>query len=112
VNDIFSSEAIIKAAQGCNVFMYSRHLFSLLSHDINSNAMNPPPLELFKSVTDEERITKRNLRTEGVKSLFEASKAVGAKTFLHQSLIWVARPKGVSIQCCPVTSIHRSIIIR
>src|SRR6202158_4885259 len=74
--DLFDAESLAKAADGC---------------DTLAHAATAIPTKR-KSVPSDWAMNDR-IRRKGTRCLTEAAAKIGAKTYLQQSVVWVARPK-------------------
>lgn len=75
--DVYDAASLAKAAEGCDVVVRA--------------ATAIPKSGRVKAADFRET---GELRTEGTKALLAAALRVGAKTFLQESIVWVARPRG------------------
>jgi nucleoside-diphosphate-sugar epimerase len=73
--DVFDAAALAGAAAGCEVVI---------------RAATSIPQKAKARLADFEM--NNRLRTEGTKALLQAARAIKAKTFLQESIVWVARP--------------------
>jgi len=74
--DLFDAESLAFAADGCDTFIHAATAIPVKQKTIPADwAMND------------------HIRRKGTRCLTEAAAKVGAKTYLQQSIAWVARPK-------------------
>ena len=74
--DLFDAESLAKAAEGCDTFIHAATAIPAKSKTIPADwAMND------------------HIRRKGTRCLTEAAAKIGAKTYLQQSIAWIARPK-------------------
>jgi len=74
--DLFDAESLAIAADGCDTFIHAATAIPVKQKTIPADwAMND------------------HIRRKGTRCLTEAAAKVGAKTYLQQSIAWVARPK-------------------
>ncbi len=92
--DVFDVEALTKAAEGCEVVIRA-------ATAIPRSASAGP-----KDFAETGR-----LRSEGTRALLAAALRVGARVFLQESIVWVARPpdgapfdEGSPVQADPITA--------
>ena len=77
--DLFDAESLAIAAEGCDTFIHAATAIPVKQKTIPADwAMND------------------HIRRKGTRCLTEAAAKVGAKTYLQQSIAWVARPKNDS----------------
>jgi nucleoside-diphosphate-sugar epimerase len=77
--DLFDAESLAIAAEGCDTFIHAATAIPVKQKTIPADwAMND------------------HIRRKGTRCLTEAAAKVGAKTYLQQSIVWVARPKSDS----------------
>src|SRR6202051_735142 len=77
--DLFDAESLAKAAQGCDTVIHAATAIPVKQKSIPADwAMND------------------HVRRKGTRCLTEAAARIGAKTYLQQSIAWVARPKNDS----------------
>ncbi len=77
--DLFDAESLAKAAEGCDTVIHAATAIPVKQKTIPSDwAMND------------------HIRRKGTRCLTEAAAKIGAKTYLQQSIAWVARPKDES----------------
>ena len=74
--DLFDAESLAKAADGCDTIIHAATAIPAKRKSVPSDwAMND------------------RIRRKGTRCLTEAAAKIGAKTYLQQSVVWVARPK-------------------
>jgi 2-alkyl-3-oxoalkanoate reductase len=74
--DLFDAESLAKAADGCDTIIHAATAIPTKRKSVSSDwAMND------------------RIRRKGTRCLTEAAAKIGAKTYLQQSVVWVARPK-------------------
>ena len=74
--DLFDAESVAKAADGCDTIIHAATAIPTKRKSVPSDwAMND------------------RIRRKGTRCLTEAAAKIGAKTYLQQSVVWVARPK-------------------
>jgi nucleoside-diphosphate-sugar epimerase len=73
--DVFDEQALVQAADGCQVVIRA--------------ATAIPRKPKFKVV---DFVANDRLRTEGTRALLAAARRVGARVFLQESIVWIARP--------------------
>ncbi|MBZ5658984.1 MAG: NAD(P)H-binding protein [Acidobacteriia bacterium] len=77
--DLFDADSLARAADGCDTIMHAATAIPTKQKPSPSDwAMND------------------RIRREGTRCLTEAAAKTGAKTYLQQSIVWVARPKDES----------------
>jgi len=77
--DLFDAESLAKAAEGCDTVIHAATAIPVKQKTAPSDwAMND------------------RIRRKGTRCLTEAAAKIGAKTYLQQSIAWVARPKNDS----------------
>jgi nucleoside-diphosphate-sugar epimerase len=74
--DLFDSESLAMAAEGCDTVIHA-------ATAIPTKAKTTP----------EDWAMNDRIRRQGTRRLTEATGKIGAKTYLQQSVVWVARPK-------------------
>jgi nucleoside-diphosphate-sugar epimerase len=74
--DLFDAESLSKAAEGCDTII----------HAATSIPAKRKPAPADWAMND-------HIRRKGTRCLTEAAAKIGAKTYLQQSIAWVARPK-------------------
>jgi nucleoside-diphosphate-sugar epimerase len=74
--DLFDAESLAKAADGCDT----------LIHAATAIPTTPKPAPSEWAMND-------HIRRKGTRCLTEAAAKVGAKTYLQQSIAWIARPR-------------------
>jgi nucleoside-diphosphate-sugar epimerase len=74
--DLFDAESLAQAAEGCDTVIHAATAIPVKQKTIPADwAMND------------------HIRRKGTRCLTEAAAKIGAKTYLQQSIAWVARPK-------------------
>jgi nucleoside-diphosphate-sugar epimerase len=74
--DLFDAESLAKAAEGCDTVIHAATAIPAKSRTTPADwAMND------------------HIRRKGTRCLTEAAAKIGAKTYLQQSIAWIARPK-------------------
>lgn len=74
--DLFDAESLARAAEGCDTVIHAATAIPVKQKTIPADwAMN------------------NHIRRKGTRCLTEAAAKIGAKTYLQQSIAWVARPK-------------------
>jgi 2-alkyl-3-oxoalkanoate reductase len=74
--DLFDAESLARAAEGCDTVIHAATAIPVKQKTIPADwAMND------------------HIRRKGTRCLTEAAAKIGAKTYLQQSIAWVARPK-------------------
>lgn len=77
--DLFNADSVARAAEGCEVVIHAATAIpTSAKYDPADWAMND------------------RIRRDGTRALAQAAGAVGARAFLFQSIIWVARPANQS----------------
>ena len=77
--DLFDAESLARAAEGCDTVIHAATAIPVKQKTIPADwAMND------------------HIRRKGTRCLTEAAAKIGAKTYLQQSIVWVARPKDES----------------
>src|ERR1700682_3721936 len=77
--DLFDAESLAKAAEGCDTVIHAATAIPTKRKTVSADwAMND------------------RIRRKGTRCLTEAAAKIGAKTYLQQSVVWVARPKDES----------------
>lgn len=72
---------------------------------MQSNALNPFPIEMFTShATEEERAIRHKMRTQGIIDLCNLAKNVKAKAIILMSYIWVVQSDNIYNEASPYTS--------
>ena len=74
--DLFDAESLARAAEGCDTVIHAATAIP--------TKQNPTPADW--AMND-------HIRRKGTRCLTEAAAKIGAKTYLQQSIAWVARPK-------------------
>src|SRR5579872_3517222 len=77
--DLFDAESLSKAAEGCDTVI----------HAATAIPTKQKPAPAVWAMND-------RIRRKGTRCLTEAAAKIGAKTYLQQSITWVARPKDES----------------
>jgi nucleoside-diphosphate-sugar epimerase len=77
--DLFDAESLAKAAEGCDTVIHAATAIP--------TKQKPAP---------EDWAMNDRIRRKGTRCLTEAAAKIGAKTYLQQSITWVARPKNES----------------
>src|SRR5712664_4824697 len=77
--DLFDAESLAKAAEGCDTVIHAATAIP--------TKQKPAPADW--AMND-------HIRRKGTRCLTEAAAKIGAKTYLQQSITWVARPKNES----------------
>jgi nucleoside-diphosphate-sugar epimerase len=77
--DLFDAESLAKAAEGCDTVIHAATAIP--------TKQKPAP---------EDWAMNDRIRRKGTRCLTEAAAKIGAKTYLQQSIAWVARPKNDS----------------
>lgn len=74
--DLFSADSLARAAEGCEVVIHAATAIPAKRRTVPADwAMND------------------RIRREGIAALTEAASKIGAKTYLQQSVVWVANPQ-------------------
>src|ERR1700686_4648937 len=77
--DLFDAESLAKAADGCDTIIHAATAIPTKRKSASADwAMND------------------RIRRKGTRCLTEAAAKIGAKTYLQQSVVWVARPEDES----------------
>jgi nucleoside-diphosphate-sugar epimerase len=77
--DLFDAESLAKAAEGCDTVIHAATSIPVRQKTVPADwAMND------------------HIRRKGTRCLTEAASKIGAKTYLQQSIAWVARPRDES----------------
>ena len=74
--DLFDAESLAKAAEGCDTVIHA-------ATAIPTKRKTAPP----------DWAMNDRIRRKGTRCLTEAAAKIGAKTYLQQSIAWIARPK-------------------
>lgn len=74
--DLFKPETLARAAEGCEVMIHA------------ATAIPVKP-----KTSPQDWALNDRIRREGTRALAEATATVGAKLYLQQSIVWVARPR-------------------
>ena len=77
--DLFDAESLARAAEGCETVIHAATAIS--------TKQKPAPADWAAN---------DHIRRKGTRCLTEAAAKIGAKTYLQQSIAWVARPKDES----------------
>jgi nucleoside-diphosphate-sugar epimerase len=77
--DLFDAESLAKAADGCDTVIHA-------ATAIPTKRKPTPP----------DWAMNDRIRRKGTRCLTEAAAKIGAKTYLQQSVVWIARPKDES----------------
>jgi nucleoside-diphosphate-sugar epimerase len=77
--DLFDADSLARAAEGCDTVIHAATAIPVKAKTTSTDwAMND------------------HIRRKGTRSLTEAAAKIGAKTYLQQSVVWVARPRNES----------------
>ncbi len=74
--DLFDAESLAKAAEGCDTVIHAA-----------------TAIPVKQKTTPADWAMNDRIRRKGTRCLTEAAAKIGAKTYLQQSIAWVARPK-------------------
>ena|SRR5579862_4831459 len=74
--DLFDAESLARAADGCDVVIHAA-----------------TAIPVKQKTTPADWAMNDRIRRKGTRCLTEAAAKIGAKTYLQQSITWVARPK-------------------
>jgi nucleoside-diphosphate-sugar epimerase len=74
--DLFDAESLAKAAEGCDTVIHAA-----------------TAIPVKQKTTPADWAMNDHIRRKGTRCLTEAAAKIGAKTYLQQSIAWVARPK-------------------
>ena len=74
--DLFDAESLARAAEGCDTVIHAA-----------------TAIPVKQKTTPGDWAMNDHIRRKGTRCLTEAAAKIGAKTYLHQSIAWVARPK-------------------
>jgi nucleoside-diphosphate-sugar epimerase len=77
--DLFDAESLAKAAEGCDTVIHAA-----------------TSIPVKQKTTPADWAMNDRIRRKGTRCLTEAAAKIGAKTYLQQSIAWVARPKDES----------------
>jgi 2-alkyl-3-oxoalkanoate reductase len=77
--DLFDAESLAKAAEGCDTVIHAA-----------------TAIPIRQKTTPADWSMNDHIRRKGTRCLTEAAAKIGAKTYLQQSIAWVARPKNDS----------------
>ena len=77
--DLFDAESLAKAAEGCDTVIHAA-----------------TSIPVKQKSTPADWAMNDHIRRKGTRCLTEAAAKVGAKNYLQQSIVWVARPKDES----------------
>jgi nucleoside-diphosphate-sugar epimerase len=77
--DLFDAESLAKAAEGCDTVIHAA-----------------TAIPVKRKTTPADWAMNDHIRRKGTRCLTEAAAKIGAKTYLQQSIAWVARPKDES----------------
>jgi nucleoside-diphosphate-sugar epimerase len=77
--DLFDAESLAKAADGCDTVIHAA-----------------TAIPVKQKTTPADWAMNDRIRRKGTRCLTEAAAKIGAKTYLQQSIAWVARPKDES----------------
>jgi nucleoside-diphosphate-sugar epimerase len=77
--DLFDAESLAKAADGCDTLIHAA-----------------TAIPVKQKTTPADWAMNDHIRRKGTRCLTEAAAKIGAKTYLQQSITWVARPKDES----------------
>jgi len=74
--DLFDAESLAKAAEGCDTVIHAA-----------------TAIPTKQKTTPADWAMNDHIRRKGTRCLTEAAAKIGAKTYIQQSVVWVARPK-------------------
>jgi len=74
--DLFDAESLAKAAEGCDTVIHAA-----------------TAIPVKQKTTPADWAMNDHIRRKGTRCLTEAAAKIGAKTYIQQSVVWVARPK-------------------
>ncbi len=74
--DLFDAESLAQAAEGCDTVIHAA-----------------TAIPTKQKTTPADWAMNDHIRRKGTRCLTEAAAKIGAKTYIHQSIVWVARPK-------------------
>jgi nucleoside-diphosphate-sugar epimerase len=77
--DLFDAESLARAAEGCDTVIHAA-----------------TAIPVKQKTTPADWAMNDHIRRKGTRCLTEAAAKIGAKTYLQQSIAWVARPKNDS----------------
>lgn len=77
--DLFDAESLARAAEGCDTVIHAA-----------------TAIPTKQKTTPADWAMNDHIRRKGTRCLTEAAAKIGAKTYLQQSIVWVARPKDES----------------
>jgi 2-alkyl-3-oxoalkanoate reductase len=77
--DLFDAESLARAAEGCDAVIHAA-----------------TAIPVKQKTTPADWAMNDHIRRKGTRCLTEAAAKIGAKTYLQQSIAWVARPKDES----------------
>jgi nucleoside-diphosphate-sugar epimerase len=77
--DLFDAESLARAADGCDTVVHAA-----------------TAIPVKQKTTPADWAMNDHIRRKGTRCLIEAAAKIGAKTYLQQSIAWVARPKNDS----------------
>jgi 2-alkyl-3-oxoalkanoate reductase len=77
--DLFDADSLARAAEGCDTVIHAA-----------------TAIPTKQKTTPADWAMNDRIRRKGTRCLTEAAAKIGAKTYLHQSIAWVARPKNDS----------------
>ena len=77
--DLFDAESLARAAEGCDTVIHAA-----------------TAIPVKQKTTPADWAMNDRIRRKGTRCLTEAAAKIGAKTYLQQSIVWVARPKDES----------------
>jgi len=77
--DLFDAESLARAAEGCDTIIHAA-----------------TAIPVKQKTTPADWAMNDRIRRKGTRCLTEAAAKIGAKTYLQQSIAWVARPKDES----------------
>jgi 2-alkyl-3-oxoalkanoate reductase len=77
--DLFDAESLARAAEGCDTVIHAA-----------------TAIPVKQKTTPADWAMNDHIRRKGTRCLTEAAAKIGAKTYLQQSIAWVARPKDES----------------
>jgi nucleoside-diphosphate-sugar epimerase len=74
--DLFDAESLARAAEGCDTVIHAA-----------------TAIPTKQKTTPDDWAMNDRIRRKGTRCLTEAAAKIGAKTYIQQSIVWVARPK-------------------
>jgi len=74
--DLFDAESLARAAEGCDTVIHAA-----------------TAIPVKQKTTPADWAMNDHIRRKGTRCLTEAAAKIGAKTYIQQSVVWVARPK-------------------